>query len=155
MGRKFVSVLSGVLALSFVLTGCLFNTPDQVFRRFFGHLKDMEWQEMAGYVDWPQTARWMPGFPATNNGEDDKKKEIMMQIAEKWTGFAVQRKTLDQIRHEFLYLRISRLRHMKEAKDWAWLEVRITLDTRLKEVEVLVMKINHIWRVVLTDSVFQ
>lgn len=148
--------------MSFALSGCLFNTPDRAIKRFIGHLKDMEWDKMADLIDWPRTAKWMLGFPEANEGEEDRKKEIMMQIAENLTGFPVRRKTADQIRHGFLYLRISRLKPMKDAegrplksKDWAWFDLRITLDGRAKEVKILVMKINRLWRVVLTDSIFQ
>jgi len=155
MTGKVVSLLTGAIALSFALSGCLFNTPDRAIKRFIGHLKDMQWDSMAELVDWPQTAQYMPGFPEANEGEEDRKKEIMMQIAENWTRFPVRQKTAYQIRHEFLYLRISRLKRMRDSKNWAWMDVKITLDARAKEVKILVMKINRLWRVVLTDSVFQ
>ncbi len=155
MRRKVLSILVGFVATSVALGGCLFNTPDQVVKRFIGHLKDMEWEKMGKLVDWPQTAEYMPDFPATNEGESEKKKEILQRFAENLTGFAIRKKTDDQIRHEFLYLRILRLEHMNDGKDWAWLEVKVTRDARSKVIQILVMKIKRVWRVVLTDSLFK
>ncbi len=155
MTRRTASVLIAILALALVPSGCLLNTPDRVVKRFVGHLKDMEWNKMAHLVDWPQTAQWMSDFPATNDGQEDRKKEIMIQIAENWTQFPVRRKTADQIRHQFLYLRIARLKPINQGKDWAWMDLKITWDSRAKEVKMLVMKIDRIWRIVLTESVFQ
>lgn len=155
MRRKVLSILVGFVVVSVALGGCLFNTPDRAVKRFIGHLKDMEWEKMAELVDWPQTAQYMPDFPATNEGESERKKEIFQTFAENLTGFAIRKKTDDQIRHEFLYLRISRLEHMNDGKDWAWLEVEVRRDPRSKVIQILVMKIKRVWRVVLTDNLFK
>ncbi len=155
MSRKVLSNLTAVLLFSAALVGCFLNTPDRVVRRFIGQLKDMRWDSMADVVDWPQSAQYVPGLPATNDGEDDAKKEVMMRLAENLTMFPVRQKNADQIRHEFLYLRLSRLKHTRDDRDWAWLEITVSTEKRSKAVQVLVMKINRLWRVVLTDSIFQ
>ena len=144
-----------IIGLSITLTGCLLNTPDRVVKRFIENLKGMQWDEMARLVDWRQSAEYIPGVPATNTGEDERKGEVMLQIAENLTRFPVRKKTADQIRHEFLYLKLARLERMSGAKNWTWFEVTVSIDARIKTVEILVMKIKRIWRVVLTDTIFK
>jgi hypothetical protein len=155
MRRKILSILVGFAAASVVLGGCFLNTPERVVKRFVGRLKGMQWEKMSQLVDWPKTAEYVPDFPATNKGEHEKKKEIFLRLAENLTGFAVRKKTADEIRHEFLYLRISRLERMKDSKDWAWLEVEVARDAKSKVIQVLVMKINRVWRIVLTENLFK
>ncbi len=155
MSRRVLSHIVVVFAVFLTLTGCLLNTPEQVVKRFIGHLKAMEWSEMASLVDWPQSSQYFPGLPTTNKGEDEKKKEVMQRIAENLSHFPVRTKTPDQTQHEFLYLKIANMKYMTKSKRWAWLEVEITLDARAKTVQILVMKINRLWRVVLTDSLLK
>ncbi len=155
MGRGFFLRLSGVLAMSMLLTGCLLNTPERVVRLFIDNLRAIQWDEMARLVDWPQSAEYLPAVPATNTGEDEAKREVLLQLAENLSRFPVRKKTPDQTRHEFLYLRLSRLEQMNKGKNWAWFEITISVDARIKTVQILVMKIKRIWRVVLTDSLFK
>ena len=110
---------------------------------------------MAELVDWPESSRYVPDVPASNEGENESKREVMLRIAENLSGFPVRRKTADQVEHEFLYLRVSRLEHTKEGEDWAWLKVEVVTEARSKTVEMLVMKINRLWRIVLTESIFK
>lgn len=155
MRRKVLSILVGFVASAIALGGCLLNTPEQVVKRFIGRLKSLEWEKMSELVDWPQTAEYMPDFPATNKGESEKKKEILQKFAENVTGFLVRKKTADEIRHEFLYLKISSLKRMKDDRDWAWLEVEVTRDSRSRVIQILVMKVKRVWRIVLTDNLFK
>lgn len=160
MTRRIVVGLTGVVITCTTLTGCLFNTPGRVVERFVGRLKGMRWKKMAELVDWPQSSqyvspRYVENLPASNKGEDDAKKDVMMRIAENLTGFPVRKKTPEQIRHEFIYLKLARLEHMKDGDNWAWLEITVSTEKRAKTVQVLLMKINRIWRIVLSDSVFE
>jgi len=133
----------------------MLNTPDRVVKRFIGRLRGMRWAAMAELVDWPQSSRYVPGLPASNEGDDDAKKDVMIRIAENFTGFPVGQSTPDEIRHEFLFLKLAHLKHTKESDNWAWLEIKITIDSRAKKVQILVMKVKRIWRVVLTESIFE
>lgn len=155
MRRKVLSLFVGFVVAATALGGCLLNTPEQVVKRFIGRLKSLEWEKMSELVDWPQTAEYMPDFPATNEGKSDRKKEILQRFAEKVTGFPVRKKTADEIRHEFLYLKMSGMKRMKDDKNWAWLELEVTRDSRSKVIQILVMKVKRVWRIVLTDNLFK
>lgn len=155
MARRIACGVVCVIVSSWALTGCLLNTPDRIVERFIARLKGMRWREMAELVDWPQSSQYIPGFPTSNKGEYEEKKEVMKRIAENFTGFPVRQKTDDQIRHEFIYLKLASLKHMKDGGGWAWLEIKITIDTRAKKVQILVMKVKRLWRIVLTDSIFE
>jgi hypothetical protein len=155
MARRIASVVACVIISSWALTGCLLNTPDRVVERFIARLKGMRWRAMAELVDWPQSSQFVTGLPASNKGKYEEKSEVMKRIAENFTGFPVRKKTDDQIKHEFVYLKLATLEHMKDGGGWAWLEIKITIDTRAKKVQILVMKIKRIWRIVLTDSIFK
>ncbi len=155
MARRIVCGMVCVIVSSGALTGCLFNTPDRIVERFIARLKGMRWSEMAELVDWPQSSQYISGVPASNRGEENAKKEVMKRIAENLTGFRVRQKSDDQIRHEFIYLKLAGLKHMKSGDGWASLEIKITIDTRAKKVQILVMKIKRVWRIVLTDSIFK
>lgn len=110
---------------------------------------------MAELVDWPQSSEFVPGMPRSNEGEEEAKKEVMMRIAENLTGFPVRRKTPEYIRHDFLFLKLDHVEETKKGGDWVWLKVRVAMDGRARTAEVLVMKINRVWRIVLTDSIFE
>lgn len=155
MARRKVSVAAGVVISSVVLTGCMFNTPERVVKRFVGRLRGMHWGAMAELIDWPRSSQYVPDLPASNDGEEEAKKEVMLLLAENLAGFPVRKRTSDQIRHEFLYLKLARVKHMKDGDDWAWLDIKITTQSRGKTVQVLVMKINRVWRIVLTENVFK
>jgi hypothetical protein len=155
MARRKVSVAAGVVISSVVLTGCMFNTPERVVKRFVDRLRGMHWGAMAELIDWPQSSQYVPGLPASNVAEEEAKKEVMLRLAENLTGFPVRKRTSDQIRHEFLYLKLAQVKHMKDGDDWAWLDVKITTQSRGKTVQVLVIKIDRVWRIVLTENVFK
>ncbi len=155
MAGRNVSWVIGVVAVCMALTGCLLNTPDQVVKRFVSRLKARQWEAMAELVEWPRSSRYVPGLPSSNTGEDDAKREVMLRIAENFTGFPVRQRTTDQIRHEFLYLKLAGLKHMRDSDTWAWLEIRLTMDGHAKTVQLLVMKIDRVWRIVLTESIFK
>ena len=155
MARRILLRLIGSLLIASFLGGCLLNTQDRVVKRFVAHLKGMRWSKMAELIDWPQSAKYIPDLPAKNQGDDDKKKETMLRLAENLTKFPIRQRTTDQVRHEFLYLEIDRLDHIKDGKDWSWLEVTIATEARAKTVKILVMKVDRVWRIVLTDSIFE
>jgi hypothetical protein len=155
MTRKVVCLAVAVTIGSLMLAGCMLNTPEQVVKKFVRRLRGMRWAAMAELIDWPRSSQFVPGLPASNGGQDDAKKEVMLRIAENFTGFPVKKKTSEQIRHEFLYLKLARLKRTDEGENWAWLEVKLTLDSRAKEVQILVEKIDRVWRIALTDSVFK
>jgi hypothetical protein len=136
-------------------SGCFRNAPDGVVERFVARMRGMAWERMVELVDWPHSCRYVVGVPCLQKGEEDKKKELMLRIAEKWTDFPVKEKTPDEVRHEFLYLKVAKIGRAREGEDWAWLKVDVRIDTRLKTVDVLVMKIDRVWRIVLTDSIFK
>lgn len=155
MARRIPFWLIAVAVISLGLNGCFLNTPDRVVERFIAHLKGMRWGKMAELVDWPHSSQYVRGIPSSNEGEENRKKEVMLRIAENLTDFPVQRKTPDQIQHEFLYLRLHRLAHIKDGSDWAWLEADVCTEARRRTVQILVMKINRVWRIVLTDSILK
>ncbi|NQT83091.1 hypothetical protein HQ563_08710 [bacterium] len=155
MARRIVSVVMCLAVSVSVLTGCMFNTPDRVVKRFVSRLKWMRWQGMAELVDWPRSSQYVPDIPASNEGENDAKRDVMLRIAENLSGFPVRQKTPEQIRHGFIYLKLARLSHMKDGDGWAWLKVTVSTDQHAKTVEVLVIKINRIWRIVLTENILE
>ncbi len=155
MTRRIVVGLTGVVISCMTLTGCLFNTPERVVERFVGRLKGMRWEEMAELVDWPQSSQYLPDLPKSNKGEIEAKREVMRRLAENLSGFPVRKKTPEQVRHEFIYLELARLEHTRDADNWAWLEITLSTEKRAKTVQVLLMRINRVWRIVLTDSVFK
>jgi hypothetical protein len=143
------------IASSTLMTGCMLNTPERVVKRFVARLRGMRWQAMAELIDWPRSSQNVPGLPTSNEGEEAAKKEVMLRLAENLTGFPVRKKTQDQTRHEFIYLKVSELKPLKEEDDWSWLEFKITTESRARTVAVLLMKIDRVWRIVLTESIFQ
>jgi len=155
MVRKIVLLTIGILVICSALTGCLLNTPEQVVKRFVARMKGVRWEGMAELIDWPESSRNIPGLPASNMGQEDEKTEVMKRIAENFTGFPVSKRTADQIRHEFIYLKVASIKHVEDGRDWASLKVKVTTEMHTKTVPVLVMKIDRLWRIVLTESIFK
>jgi hypothetical protein len=155
MNRRIVHVVIAAAVGCLMLTGCLLNTPERVVKRFVTRLKGRRWDGMAELIDWPQSSRYVQGVPAVNRGEEDAKREVMKRIAENLTGFPVRERTPDQTRHEFIYLKLASMERINSREDWVWLKVRVSTEKRAKTVKVLVMKIRRVWRIALTDSIFE
>ena len=139
-----------VLALApFGLSGCLFNTPTNVVKRFVGTMKRLQWDRMERLVDWPSSEQAL----RTRLSQD--RRAFLTEVAECITGYDIGFFGEERARSNFSFCQVSTVEYIETNKS---ARLRVTIDLtneQSKTIEITCAKVGRTWRVVITPNLIE
>ena len=143
------TVRSGALLvlMAFGLSGCLFNSPSNVTKRFVGAIRGLKWAKMEKLVDWKSSEQAL-GRPLSEN-----RKDLLVKVAEAVTDYDIGYQGEELSRTKLLYLRVAKAKVSRQGDDRATVRATVSMGADYEtEIVFATARVGRTWRVVLTPD---
>jgi len=145
--RRAVPIAVMLLVMASGVGGCYLNSPSHVTKRFVKAMSRLDWGRMEELVDWAGSEK------AFGRPLGTERRDLLLKIAERITGFDISYEGEERTRTRFLYLKVSETKVSDRTDDRARVTATVSMGAGVEnEVEFTTTKVGRTWHVVLTPS---